>query len=143
MKLNTTYKQPHSSFKLNGAFYDHLGLLTLAAVFIKASDNYLKSLGVFIEKWVDSNSEISLQTSGSTGTPKTILMSKQSMVNSALATGNYFKPGFAAKHGIGSRVVKDSYIELAHRQASSYGLRLLAGIRAEHIYVGWRGVMVG
>ena len=98
MKLNTTYKQPHSSFKLNGAFYDHLGLLTLAAVFIKASDNYLESLGVFIEKWVDSNSEISLQTSGSTGIPKTILMSKQSMVSSALATGNYFKlsPGDSA-----------------------------------------------
>ena len=29
------------------------------------------------------------------------------------ATGNYFKPGFAGKHGIGSRVVKDSYIEQA------------------------------
>ena len=98
MKENRTYKQPHSSFKLDGVFYDNPGLLNLAGIFIKGSDDYLVSLGVFIEKWVDSNSEISLQTSGSTGTPKTVLMSKQSMVNSALATGSYFKlsPGDSA-----------------------------------------------
>ena len=98
MKENRTYKQPHSSFKLNGAFYDNSGLLSLAADYSKGCDDYLVSLGVFIEKWVDSNSEISLQTSGSTGTPKTVLMSKQSMVNSALATGSYFKlsPGDSA-----------------------------------------------
>ena len=98
MKENRTYKQPHSSFKLDGVFYDNPGLLNLAGIFIKGSDDYLVSLGVFIEKWVDSNSEISLQTSGSTGTPKAVLMSKQSMVNSALATGSYFKlsPGDSA-----------------------------------------------
>ena len=83
---------------MDGVFYDNPGLLNLAGIFIKRSDDYLVSLGVFIEKWVDSNSEISLQTSGSTGTPKTVLMSKQSMVNSALATGSYFKlsPGDSA-----------------------------------------------
>jgi O-succinylbenzoic acid--CoA ligase len=83
---------------LDGVFYDNPGLLNLAGIFIKRSDDYLVSLGVFIEKWVDSNSEISLQTSGSTGTPKAVLMSKQSMVNSALATGSYFKlsPGDSA-----------------------------------------------
>ena len=83
---------------MNGAFYDNSGLLSLAAVYSKGCDDYLVSLGIFIEKWVDSNSEISLQTSGSTGTPKTVLMSKQSMVNSALATGSYFKlsPGDSA-----------------------------------------------
>ena len=98
MKENRIYKQPHSSFKLNGAFYDNSGLLSLAADYSKVCDDYLVSLGLFIEKWVDLNSEISLQTSGSTGTPKTVLMSKQSMVNSALATGSYFKlsPGDSA-----------------------------------------------
>ena len=98
MKENRTYKQPHSSFKLDGVFYDNPGLLNLAGIFIKGSDDYLVSLGIFIEKWVNSNSEISLQTSGSTGTPKAVLMSKQSMVNSALATGSYFKlsPGDSA-----------------------------------------------
>ena len=83
---------------MDGVFYDNPGLLNLAGIFIKRSDDYLVSLGVFIEKWVNSNSEISLQTSGSTGTPKAVLMSKQSMVNSALATGSYFKlsPGDSA-----------------------------------------------
>jgi O-succinylbenzoic acid--CoA ligase len=83
---------------LDGVFYDNPGLLNLAGIFIKGSDDYLVSLGIFIEKWVNSNSEISLQTSGSTGTPKAVLMSKQSMVNSALATGSYFKlsPGDSA-----------------------------------------------
>ena len=83
---------------MDGVFYDNPGLLNLAGIFIKRSDDYLVSLGIFIEKWVNSNSEISLQTSGSTGTPKAVLMSKQSMVNSALATGSYFKlsPGDSA-----------------------------------------------
>ena len=52
---------------------------------------YIISLGIFIAKWVDSSSDITLQTSGSTGAPKTILMSKLAMVNSAIATGTYFK----------------------------------------------------
>ena len=67
-------------------------------VYVECNDDYLVSLGVFIQKWVDPNHEISLQTSGSTGVPKTFLMSKQSMVNSALATGSYFKlvPGDSA-----------------------------------------------
>ena len=98
MKENRTYKQPHSSFKLNESFYDNSGLLSLAAVYSKGCDDHRVSLAAFIELWVDLNSEISLQTSGSTGAPKTVLMSKQSMVNSALATGSYFKlsPGDSA-----------------------------------------------
>ena len=58
---------------------------------MKEGEDYQVSLGHFIVQWMDSSSEISLQTSGSTGTPKTVLMSKQAMVNSALATGDYFK----------------------------------------------------
>ena len=73
-------------------------MLSLAAVYSKGCDDYRVSLAAFIELWVNLNSEISLQTSGSTGTAKTVLMSKQSMVNSALATGSYFKlsPGDSA-----------------------------------------------
>ncbi len=91
MNLNTTYKHPHTSFKLGGVFYDTIGLLSLAERFIKEGEDYQFTLGSFIAKWMDSSSEISLQTSGSTGTPKTILMSKQAMVNSAIVTGDYFK----------------------------------------------------
>ena len=98
MNPNPTYQQPHASFKLEGIFYDTIGLSSLADRFIKEGEDYKVPLGHFIVQWMDSSSEISLQTSGSTGTPKTVLMSKQAMVNSALATGNYFKlkPGNSA-----------------------------------------------
>jgi len=38
-----------------------------------------------------------MQTSGTTGTPKTIRVSKQAMVNSAVATGEYFNMGESIK----------------------------------------------
>lgn len=93
-----TYSQPHASFKLNGIFYDNLGLSTLADRYIKVGEGFQEPIGLFIHQWIDSNSDITLQTSGSTGTPKKILMSKQAMVNSAIATGDYFKlrPGNSA-----------------------------------------------
>lgn len=91
MNQNITYHHPHASFKLEGIFYDANGLSSLADRLISEGEDYQVSLGVFIAKWMDSSSEISLQTSGSTGTPKTVSMSKQVMVNSAIATGTYFK----------------------------------------------------
>ena len=90
MNQNNSYKQPHTSFKLEGFFYDNTGLSSLAERLIMEGEDYQVSLGVFIAQWIDSNPEISLQTSGSTGTPKTVLMSKQAMVNSAIATAAYF-----------------------------------------------------
>ena len=98
MNPNITYQQPHTSFKLEGIFYDTIGLSSLADRLINHGEDHQVSLGIFITKWVDSNSDISLQTSGSTGTPKTVLISKQAMVNSAIATGAYFKlkPGDSA-----------------------------------------------
>ena len=98
MNSNPTYQQPNRSFKLEGIFYDTIGLSSLANRFIKQGEDYQVSLGHFIVQWMDSSPEITLQTSGSTGTPKTVLMSKQAMVNSAVATGDYFKlnPGDSA-----------------------------------------------
>jgi len=90
LNQNNSYKQPHTSFKLEGFFYDNTGLSSLAERLIMEGEDYQVSLGVFIAQWIDSNPEISLQTSGSTGTPKTVLMSKQAMVNSAIATAAYF-----------------------------------------------------
>ncbi|MDG1014029.1 MAG: hypothetical protein P8O09_02345, partial [Flavobacteriaceae bacterium] len=63
MIINNTYKKPHSSFKLNGVFYDNSSLLSLARVYVERSDDYLFSLGIYNKKWVDPNSKISLQTS--------------------------------------------------------------------------------
>ena len=98
MNSNVTYKQAHTAFKLEGISYDALGVLKLADQLIKKGVKHQVSLGVFIQQWIDSKSEITLHTSGSTGTPKPVLMSKQAMVNSAIATGNYFKltPGDSA-----------------------------------------------
>ena len=98
MNQNNSYKQPHTSFKLEGFFYDNTGLSSLVERLIMEGEDYQVSLGVFIAQWIDSNPEISLQTSGSTGTPKTVLMSKQAMVNSAIATAAYFnlEPGNSA-----------------------------------------------
>lgn len=98
LNQNITYNHPNTSFKLDGIFYDNIGLLSLSNQLKSAEESYKVSLGVFITKWVDSCSEIELQTSGSTGAPKTVLMSKQAMVNSAIATGDYFKlkPGNSA-----------------------------------------------
>ena len=76
---------------MEGIFYDAIGLSSLSDRFMKEGQDYQFTLGSFIAKWMDSSPEISLQTSGSTGSPKTVLMSKQAMVNSAIATGDYFK----------------------------------------------------
>ena len=90
MKSQATYHHPHSAFKLDGVCYDAIGLSKLADRYIKEGADYQVSLGSFIKQWIDSNAQLTLQTSGSTGTPKPILMPKQALVNSAMATGSYF-----------------------------------------------------
>jgi O-succinylbenzoic acid--CoA ligase len=53
-------------------------------------DEFEKSIGDFLLDWFDENL-YRLQTSGTTGIPKMIRTNKQMMVNSALATGDFFK----------------------------------------------------
>lgn len=45
----------------------------------------------FLQDWFASDQILRVQTSGSTGVPKTIELKKEFMVNSAIATSNYFK----------------------------------------------------
>jgi len=45
----------------------------------------------FLSDWFNQEHYISVQTSGSTGEPKQIPLKKEYMINSALATGAYFK----------------------------------------------------
>ncbi|PKP33068.1 MAG: O-succinylbenzoic acid--CoA ligase [Bacteroidetes bacterium HGW-Bacteroidetes-17] len=45
-----------------------------------------KHLFGFVLEWLDEEEEIKVKTSGSTGIPKTILLKKQYMINSAMAT---------------------------------------------------------
>ena len=91
MEFNRTYKHPHSAFKLDGVLQDNTSLAVLAEHYRNEGEAYQISLGHFIMQWIGTSPELTLQTSGSTGAPKAVLMSKQAMVNSAIATGNYFK----------------------------------------------------
>ena len=92
---NLTYENVHKSFKLNGFHLNKEDLCRVAYSFIKEGEDFEKPVGDFLLDWFDSKSYIEMQTSGSTGTPKMIKVDKQSMVNSALATGDFFdlKPG--------------------------------------------------
>ena len=50
--------------------------------------------------WFDDATHIKIETSGTTGEPKTITIAKQAMVDSALASGDFFelKPGDKVLH---------------------------------------------
>lgn len=90
----------HNRFKLNGHHFDRANLNHVAYTLIKEGKPYEKSVGNFLLDWLDNKDYVTVQTSGSTGTPKRIQISKNKMVNSAIATGNQFKlePGNTALH---------------------------------------------
>ena len=85
-----TYTTVHNKFKLNGTHLSANDLCRVAYSFIKEGDDFEKPVGNFLLDWFDEKEYIDMLTSGSTGISKTIRVMKQSMVNSALATGNYF-----------------------------------------------------
>ena len=85
-----TYENVHNQFKLNGFNFNKDDLQRVAYSFIKEGEEYEKPVGDFLLDWFDDKSYIEMQTSGSTGTPKMIRVEKQAMVNSALATGDFF-----------------------------------------------------
>lgn len=86
-----TYEKVHNLFKLNGFHLDRDDLCRVAYSFIKEGEDFEKPVGDFLLDWFDSKSYIEMYTSGTTGAPKTISVSKQAMVDSALATGNFFE----------------------------------------------------
>ncbi|SDB40816.1 O-succinylbenzoic acid--CoA ligase [Flavobacteriaceae bacterium MAR_2010_188] len=96
--MTPSFDKIHLKFKLNGFHYDTEQLKDAAYSFVKEGDPYEKSIGDFLLDWMDSNETIKLYTSGSTGPKKAIQISKLSMVNSAIATGDHFKitPGDTA-----------------------------------------------
>lgn len=75
----------HPSFQLNGVSFSDSQKLIL----------FLNENGIegktFLQDWFNEKEYIVAKTSGSTGVPKEIKINKQQMLNSALATGNYFK----------------------------------------------------
>jgi len=89
------WKTLHKDFRLNGLSCSWEDLKYLGYAFVKEGEIYEKAIGNFLLDWCDADETISVNTSGSTGRPKPILLKKEYMVNSALATGEYFdlKPG--------------------------------------------------
>jgi O-succinylbenzoic acid--CoA ligase len=102
-----TYKNVHNRFKLNGFHLDKNDLCRVSYCLIKEGDEFEKSIGDFLLDWFDNKDYIDLQTSGTTGIPKTVRMEKQKMVNSALATGDFFElsPGDKALYCLPTRYI--------------------------------------
>lgn len=102
-----TYDKVHPAFKLNGFALSKADLIREACIFIKEGDDFEKAVGDFIYEWFDANDYIELRTSGTTGTPKIIRLDKQAMVNSALATGDFFdlRPGNKVLHCLPVRFI--------------------------------------
>ena len=97
--MNTpTYENVHNQFKLNGFHLDREDLCRVAYSFIKEGEDFEKPVGDFLLDWFDSKDYIEMFTSGSTGEPKKVTVKKQAMVNSAIATGDFFdlQPGNSA-----------------------------------------------
>lgn len=87
---NPDYHFVHPKFKLNGFHFSEDDLTRIAYSFIKEGEPFERAVGDFLMYWFDQNSYIEMHTSGTTGNPKLIRVEKQAMVNSALATGEFF-----------------------------------------------------
>jgi len=78
---------PHKDFRWNGTSFK-----TKESLF-QFVDEHFPELIIFIEEWLGDEGLIHCMTSGSTGAPKMIGLERKYMVNSAKATGAYFKLG--------------------------------------------------
>lgn len=99
--MNTpSYDKVHHLFKLNGYQLNADDLCRVAYSFIKEGEEFEKPVGDFLLDWFDHKDSIEMFTSGTTGLPKSIVVKKQAMVNSAIATGDFFEiePGSKALH---------------------------------------------
>ena len=96
--MKPLYRKIHSDFKLNGISFSRDELKEVAYSLIKEGEPFEKEIGDFLLDWLDDNPTLQVHTSGSTGKPKPIMLKKQHMVNSALATGEFFglQPGNTA-----------------------------------------------
>jgi len=92
---NLTHNKVHNYFKLNGYHLNAKDLCRVAYSYIKEGDAYEQSIGEFFLDWFDKKDYIEMTTSGTTGLPKLVRLKKQAMIQSALATGDFFglEPG--------------------------------------------------
>ena len=90
--MNDRYKIPetHPEFQMNRRHFSNAELKQVAKRFIEEGEPFEQHIGTFILDWLKPGEFIEQQTSGSTGTPKKIRLTKEHMVNSALATAKFF-----------------------------------------------------
>jgi len=90
-----THKNVHNYFKLNGYHLSGKDLCQVGYSYIKEGDVYERAIGEFLLDWFDDKEYIEMTTSGTTGLPKLVKLEKQAMIQSALATGDFFglEPG--------------------------------------------------
>ncbi|HEY6915126.1 MAG TPA: AMP-binding protein [Paludibacter sp.] len=77
------------TIQLNGIIYSNENLDQLLAV-AESSNSWQYAIYQFLQNWFDDSDFILSQTSGSTGKPKSIKLPKQSMINSARMTNEFF-----------------------------------------------------
>lgn len=86
-----THRNVHNYFKLNGYHLNAADLCRIGYSFIKEGDAYERSMGEFFLDWFDHKDYVEMTTSGTTGLPKLVRLQKQAMIQSALATGDFFE----------------------------------------------------
>jgi O-succinylbenzoic acid--CoA ligase len=89
--MEVSYKKLHPSFKLNGISFSFNNLNEVGYSLIKEGKPFETAIGNFLIDWSDESHFIEVNTSGSTGIPKKIRLEKKHMVNSAVATGEFFQ----------------------------------------------------
>ena len=90
MMHRPSYKNIHNRFRLNGTHYSFEALTEIGYSFVKEGAPYEQAIGDFLLDWTHASDTLILKTSGSTGQPKLSRYHKQAMVNSSLATGDFF-----------------------------------------------------
>lgn len=105
--MTPNYTNVHIKFKLDNISYNHEDLMEVAYSYVKEGMPYQQDLGNFLLDWLDENDYVTAKTSGSTGKPKNLKIKKEAMVNSALATGDFFnlKPGDKVLHCLPSNFI--------------------------------------
>lgn len=105
--MTPKYNKVHNRFKFNGLHFNFEDLKEVAYSLIKEGEPFEKVTGNFLIDWLNDKDFLIVNTSGSTGTPKSIKLKKQAMVNSAIATGDFFglQPGDTALHCLPSHYI--------------------------------------
>lgn len=86
-----THKNVHNYFKIDGFHLNADELRRVAYDYIKEGDDNEQAIGEFLLDWFDDKTYIEMRTSGTTGLPKLVRLEKQAMIESALATGDFFE----------------------------------------------------